>query len=441
MAPISLLMGCSQADSGERIVLDSGVTVLMRPIEGVDHVAVEAFYDVGFIDEPKDMTQAAHLLEHLVCYGATESFKQKEAMERLNSMGMANAETLPTCTHYDYVLPADKLALAIQIEKERLTSLAFDTRLIKTEAGRCYQETDFVEANPASGMVKHAFMAFSQAWRFNAKQALVRGGLEDMDIDQLRAFHRHMYRPDNLRLVIVGNFQPDQVKKLLKENLGQIKQPSQAADKPIAWAKVPKRQTVNWDAKVSGVCLAFPPPQDRASSAAISLFGTLLMQQLSIDAELKQVADVTMCTNFTWKADPLPFFVYSAAKKGQSLEDVEQVLTARFKAAVDRAKSSTAQLPMLVTQLQMQATSLNRQMIEQQAQMLQRMQRIDEKRATGMVLGQAAINWAMLDQLMGENPEQTATELRSMVGPKLEELIDQTLDEGKMFVTYVVPGP
>jgi hypothetical protein len=95
---------------------------------------------------------------------------------------------------------------------------------------------------------------------------------------------------------------------------------------------------------------------------------------------------------------------------------------------------------MFVTQLQMQANSLNPQMVEQQTQMLQRMRNMDKKRAVGMVLGQAAINWAMLDQLMGGDPDKTAAQLRSMVGEKLNKLIDQTLNENKMIVTHVVPA-
>lgn len=439
-AVVGPLSGCSHAADGrERMELENGLTVLLQRVPGVGHVGVEAFYDVGFLDEPQQMTQAAHLLEHLVCHGSSKSYKQREAMKSLNAIGMANAETLPACTHYDYILPADQLGLALKIERERLTSLVFDDPLIKTEAGRCYQETDFVEANPASGMMKHALMAFSQAWKYDAEEALVRGGLEDMTVKDLRAFHTRFYRPGKLTLVIVGDFQVEQVKKLIQDNLGNIKNPQVPAETPITWEKVAKRHTVQWDAKRSGVCLAFPPPKDKASSAAMSLFGTLLMQQLHLDAELKRVADMAFCTNFTWKADPLPFFVYAAAKEGQSLEDVEQILKARFQATVSSTIATTTQLPAFVSQLQMQATSLNPQIVEQQSQMLQNAQGMDKKKAVGMVVTQAALNWAMMDRLLGSEPHKTAAQINAMVGPKLNKLIKETLDEKKMIVTYVLP--
>jgi len=435
------LVACSERASGaERIVLDNGVTVLLHPIAGVEQVGVEAFYDVGFIHEPKNMTQAAHLLEHLVCNGSSESFKQREAMDKLNAVGMANAETLPAWTHYDYVLPADKLGFALQIEKERLTSLAFDQALIRHEAGRCYQETDMVEANPASGMMKHAFMAFSQAWRHDATKALVRGGLEGMTVKDLRAFHSDFYCADKLTLVIVGDFKLDEAKRLVQDSLGKVEQSARKPETLIAWEKVPQRQTVQWDAKLSGVCLAFPPPKDRTSSVAMSLYGTLLLQQLNFDPQIKQVADLAFCTNTTWPTDPLPFFVYAAAKDGQSLEDVEGVLKTRFNAIAAGGKAQAAQLPLLISQLRMQSTSLNRQLVERQSQMLQNARGMDRKRATGMVVGQAALNWGMMENLLGSQPDATAAQLKAMVGATLNKLIDETLDEKRMIVTYVVPS-
>ena len=437
---LSSSVGCSRAaNGGDRLVLENGVTVLIKPIAGVNQVGVEALYDVGFMHEPKGMTQASHLLEHLVCYGPSESFGQKEAMQKLSAMGMANAETLPSFTHYDYTLPANQLPLVLQIEHERLTSLSFDNSLVEAEAKRCYQETDAVESNPSSGMVKHAFMAFSQAWRHGADRALVRGGLEEMQLEELRSFHRSYYRPDKLTLVVVGDFDIEKAKRLIQEGLGSLEPSAPTQATPIDWAALPKRQTVRWDANVSGVCLSFPPPSDLVSSAALSLFGTLLMQQLIQDAEISAVADLTICTNYTWKVDPLPFFVYAAAKRGASLEQVERVLKTRLLAISHATKSAARQIPRLAGQLQQQAASLNKRIVEMQARQLKNMQGMDESRAAGMVITQSALNWGMVDRLLGPNPQECISELKSMAGPKLEKLIDDTLDEGRMLVTYVLP--
>ncbi|MFB3104278.1 MAG: M16 family metallopeptidase, partial [Pseudomonadales bacterium] len=297
---MGLTVAAATQYKAERVVLDNGVTVLLLPMPEADQVAIETIYNVGFVHEPKGMTQAAHLLEHLACNAATGNYKANEAMNLLNQLGMANAETLPSWTHYDYVLPANKLELALEIEAERLTSLKIDREIVRVEALRCYQETDFVERNPASGMTKHAFMALNQAWRHGMTSALVRGGLEDFSIEELENFHRAFYRPDNLTVVIIGGFNRDQAFELLEEHLGDVRPPKQSRLAAIDWSRIPNRTTVRWDAKVRAVCLAFPPPSNRRDQIALSLLGAALTQELMKDPQINDVANTVTCTNHLW---------------------------------------------------------------------------------------------------------------------------------------------
>jgi predicted Zn-dependent peptidase len=78
------------------------------------------------------------------------------------------------------VLPAGDLELALGIEAQRLSSLKITPEIIRQEAPKCYQEAAMVEQNPQAGMLKHAFMAFGQAWGHGLGQARVRSGLEEI---------------------------------------------------------------------------------------------------------------------------------------------------------------------------------------------------------------------------------------------------------------------
>ena len=127
LVAVVCLLACGSQDAASarqeaagRHKLQNGVTLLLHRVPGVEQVAVEAFYEVGLVHEPAGMAQAAHLLEHLVCNAATASYKAGESMAWLNSVGLANAETMPDWTHYDYMVPADKLERIFQIEAERL---------------------------------------------------------------------------------------------------------------------------------------------------------------------------------------------------------------------------------------------------------------------------------------------------------------------------------
>ena len=426
----------------ERVVLDNGVTVLLLPMPETDQVAIETFYNVGFVHEPKGMTQAAHLLEHLACNAATGNYKPNEAMNLLNQFGMANAETLPSWTHYDYVLPANKLELALQIEAERLTSLNIDREIVRIEALRCYQETDFVERNPASGMTKHAFMALNQAWRHGMTSALVRGGLEDFSIEELKSFHRAFYRPDNLTVVIIGGFNRDHAFELIEEHLGDVRPPKRSRPAAIDWSRIPDRTTVRWDAKVRAVCLAFPPPSNRRDQIALSLLGAALTQELINDPEINAVASTVTCTNHLWSVGELPFYVYATAKPEASLEDVERALARWMRSiTVERpANGVVVQMRMMADQLSQQISALTWSYVENAAKMVARQRGGDEKFGLGMVLGQSAINWAVADRLIGPDPATSMSGLSSLTADKLHDLIVRYLDPDKQIVCLLMPA-
>ncbi len=430
------------ASKAQRRVLDNGMTILMLPIPQADQVAVVAFYHVGFLHEPKGMTQAAHLLEHLVCHAATKSYGRNEAMNLLNRLGMANAETLPDWTHYDYVLPSDKLGLAIQIEAERLTSLRIDEDIIAVEAPRCYRETDIVEQNPAAGMIKHAFMAFNQAWRHGATDALVRGGLENLSIDDLAGFHRRFYRPDNLTLILVGGFEADHALKLLEKHLGGIRPEGTARLAAIDWPKVPRRMTVQWDAKLRGVCIAFPPPDDQGDCLVLSLLGSVLAQKLTTDSEIGKVADSVFCSNFQWGVGEMPLFIYAAAKPEAALKEVEDAVARRAQQIfTDLPDYAPMQMRMAAAQLSQQASILDWASVQTMARLVARQRGGNLRSGTAMVLGQSAINWGVADRLLGPKPSESVSQLSSLTGAKLRRLVARCLDPSRQFVTLLAAEP
>ncbi len=437
-----LLIICpAAAAQGKRVVLDNGVTLLLLPIPEAKQVGIEAIYRVGFLHEPKGMTQAAHLLEHLVCNAATSGYGPGESMALLNQTGMANAETLPDWTHYDYVLPSEKLELALKIEAERLTSLRIDAEIIKAEAPRCYMETDFVERNAKSGMLKHAFMAFAQAWRHGATTARVRGGLEEFAIEELLRFHRATYRPDNLTLIFVGGFDRKKTVELARKHLGGIATPEAKRRRAIEWSKIPERTTVRWDAKVRGVCIAYAPPRGRVARVTLSLWGNLLHQHLASDAAIAAVTDSVSCSTQMWNVGELPFYVYATAKPGGSLEDVERVLVE----SIDRF-SQEKPSAMVVQQIRGMAKQLARQTdmltwdyVQKSTAMVARQRGGDETLAEGMVLGQAAINWGVGHFLLGTNADRVAKSVGNLTADKLHGLTRRYLRPKVRFITRLVP--
>ncbi len=317
----------------ERIQLDNGVTLLLAPLPEAKIVAVETFYAVGFCDEPAGMTQAAHLLEHLMCQGATKSYGPGESFAILRKLGMANAETLPTFTHYDYTAPSDELKTILKIEGERLSSLKITPELISDEADKCHEEAQHVYKTPESGMVKHAFMALFQFWNHGATEVRVRSGVDQLPADKLKSFFRAQYRPDQLTIAIVGGFKKDEALVLAKEHLGSI--PSRKAEqKPLDWNALPLRAHLTWDADVHAVCVYFPPPADPGDRALLSVWAMVMGVRLAERPDLRTIANMICASNTGWPVGELPLFLYATAKTKDKIPQIEQVLKDRFRDAI-----------------------------------------------------------------------------------------------------------
>lgn len=430
-----------QRNAVQRMTLANGATVILFPIAGADQVAVESFYTVGFFHEPKGMTQAAHLVEHLVCQGATKSYAAGQSMGVMNQKGMANAETLPAFTHYDYVLPARDLELALQIEGERLTSLQITPDLIRKEAPKCYQEADLVERNPQSGMLKHAFMVLSQAWRFRAEEALVRGGLEQMSVEDLTKFHHAHYRPENLLVVVVGGFDGDGARQLVETHLAAVPRIKTQPGQLTAWAEVAKEATVRWDSKVRAVSLAFPPPEDTVAREALSLWGNLLTQRLMADRQIQSVADAVFCTNQQWSVGTLPFFVYATVKPTAEVTQVRQALEGALQQALAQPLTANdmAQLRAMATQ-PARTQSLTWAAINKQAETLAAQMGQPPGRAAGMVLGNVPLHLGMEELLREVNSPTRLTTPQERTPDGLHRLVREALEPGKQFVTVLMPG-
>ncbi len=437
--PSELQSPSRAAAPGERrATLDNGIRVLLLPVPGADSIGLEAFYNVGFVHEPADMSQAAHLLEHLVCNAATAGYGPNESMKLLDEIGMANAETMGDWTHYDYGVPPADLEKALRIEAERLTSLRIDEPIIRQEAPRCCSEVDFVERNPKAGMTKFAFMALNQAWRHGRERANVRTGIESYDPEALAAFHRATYRPDNLTLVLVGGFEADAAMELIRKCLGGIRNPEQARVALIDWAKTARRSTVRWDSSVAAVCIAFDPPVDRIERIALSLWGSSLHQALWADAEVMGRASAIMTSSHMWSVGDLPFFVYAAAKPEVDVEELERLLIARIDAAANGGAASPASLAAYVQQLEATTQRLNPTMVEQSVRMLKE-RAGDESRARTMVLGQGAINWGVADRLLGDDPRATVQAIESIRAERLSQVLRDNLAAERRIVTRLLP--
>lgn len=417
----------------ERIQLDNGVTLLLGPLPEAGVVAVVTFYSVGFCDEPAGMTQAAHLLEHLMCQGETKSYGPGESFAMLRKLGMANAETLPTFTHYDYTAPPDELKTILKIEGERLSSLKITPEVISVEADKCHEEAQFVYKTPQSGMVKHAFMALFQFWNHGATEVRVRSGVDQLPIEKVESFFRAQYRPDQLTIAIVGGFKKDEALALAKEHLGAI--PSRKAErKPFNWSSLPAKAHITWDADVHAICVYAAPPSDPKDRALLGLWGTVLMQKLGSHPPLNELAHMSFASNTTWPVGDLPFFVYATAKSSDKIPQIEKLLKDQLRDASKELAGDVMQVRMFANMIGSAPVPPWKDLQAQGAAFAKSSGR-EEKDVMPMIFGNVALQWGMRE-LNGN-----AVGNEEITDERLKAVLEKTFDPAKIKVITLGPPP
>jgi predicted Zn-dependent peptidase len=380
-------------------------------------------------------------MEHLIVQGAIEGFPPNAASTELNQIGIANAETMPGFTHFDYITPTNTIELVLKIESGRLQTLKISPELIQQEIPKCYRETITVENNPAAGLLKHAFMALNQGWAHGATKALVKGGLENISQEQLENFHAQFYQPRNLILVLAGDFKPADGLGLVKKYFGGAVSRTPAEPAGIKWEAL-SELAVQWDVKTRAFCLAYPPPSDSRERLLLTLWGNLLYQKLNADPDLQLSLDFSFCSNQSWPAGQLPFFVYAVPKTNETLLHLQKLLKekARFWASRRISDSDVAQLKVMLAAL-WQSAPISWSAIRQQAQNMAEQLRQPTSYTAGLVMGNLAVQQGMRELLLDGLQSHDLSQMEKQLTPEtLQQLIARTLDPAREVSTALIPA-
>jgi zinc protease len=190
-------------------------------------VAVQVWYHVGSKDDPNGRSGFAHLFEHMMFKG--NEHLAPDAFEQLteNIGGENNAYTAADVTVYHEVIPSNYLEPIIWAEAERMSSLALNDSNFASERDVVKEEyRQRILANPYG---EFHMEATKKSFAVHPYKRPGIGSIEELDASKLpevQAFHATFYRPDNATLVVVGDFNQEQLDGWIKKYLGEVKKPS-----------------------------------------------------------------------------------------------------------------------------------------------------------------------------------------------------------------------
>jgi len=192
-----------------RRVLDNGLTVLVKPVPGFGVVAVQTWVKAGYFHEPDEKAGMAHLFEHMFFKGSARfPGAERIAAEVSGLGGVLNAGTIYDSTNYYFVLPVEALAKGVAIQADAVIQPRFDPDELRKEAEVVIEESNRKLDNPPALAAERLYaLAFSahrmRRWRIGSHDVL-----RNIRRDDLLAFFRDLYRPQNIIVSIVGDVDP-----------------------------------------------------------------------------------------------------------------------------------------------------------------------------------------------------------------------------------------
>jgi predicted Zn-dependent peptidase len=207
----------------EEYDLDNGLHVILHQDNTAPVVTTSVMYHVGAKNEKPDRTGFAHFFEHLLFEG-TENIGRGEWFTIVSSNGGSNnANTTDDRTYYYEVFPSNNVELGLWMESERMMHPIINQIGVDTQNEVVKEEKRLrVDNQPYGHILEEVKKAM---FKVHPYKGTTIGEMEHLDaatLEEFQAFNKKFYVPNNAVLVVAGDIDKSQVKKMIEDYFGPI---------------------------------------------------------------------------------------------------------------------------------------------------------------------------------------------------------------------------
>jgi zinc protease len=212
--------------------LPNGLRILLFPDQTKSTATVNITYLVGSRMEGYGETGMAHLLEHMLFKGSTN---HPNIPQELSSHGASpNGTTWYDRTNYYETFSAtdENLEWALSLEADRMVNSFVAKKDLESEFSVVRNEFESGENYPTS-ILQERVMSTAYIWHNYGKSTI--GSKEDIEkvpIENLQAFYRKFYQPDNAVLMVTGKIDEAKTLGLITKYFGNIPRPARKLQDP-----------------------------------------------------------------------------------------------------------------------------------------------------------------------------------------------------------------
>ena len=207
----------------EEYNLDNGLHVILHQDNSAPVVTTAVMYHVGAKDENPERTGFAHFFEHLLFEG-TKNIERGQWFKIVSSNGGSNnANTTDDRTYYYEVFPSNNLQLGLWLESERMLHPVINQYGVDTQNEVVKEEKrQRVDNQPYGHILEEIKKNMFKKHPYKGTTIGKMAHLDAATLDEFMAFNKKFYVPNNATLVVAGDFDTAETKKMIKDYFAAI---------------------------------------------------------------------------------------------------------------------------------------------------------------------------------------------------------------------------
>lgn len=351
--------------------LPNGLKVVLYPDESKPTATVNMTYLVGSRQENYGETGMAHLLEHLMFKGSKNYPKPTEEFTKRGFR--MNGSTWLDRTNYfvSFTATDDNMKWALGWQADAMVNSFIARKDLDTEMTVVRNEYEMGENRPTSVLLKRMQSVLFDWHSYGRSTIGARSDIENVEIENLQAFYRMYYQPDNAVLTVTGKFDREDVLGWIGEFFGPIPKPERVL--PKEWTVEPtadgeREFTVRRPGETQMLMVGYRLPAALHPDWEPLAMGIQILSDAPTGRLYKELVETGLATQvFGWSipGQKPGFAIFGAmVKKGEALEPVKAKL-------LEVVEGSFAKKPVteqeLTRQKADQATMFERQLADPEA--------------------------------------------------------------------------
>ncbi len=320
-------------------LLKNDLKVLVREDHRAPVVEVQVWYKVGSSYETLGTTGVSHLLEHLMFQGTKKHRAGEFARLSAAHGGMQNAATSRDATSYYQELPKADLALALDLEADRMQHLLLDKQRFAQEIKVVREERRLRTDDDPLAVTYERFNA--SGFVSSSYQYPVVGWMNDLlhlQLADAQRWYEQWYAPNNAVLVVVGDVNPLEVLALAKRYFGALPKHQTPVPVNVEEAAVlgSKEIIVNLPAQVPWLVMGYLVPVVKTAQRAwepyaLEVAAMLLAGDGSARLPSKLMRDTEMAASVDVNYDLYArlntlFTIYSVPSQGHEVAELRDAV-------------------------------------------------------------------------------------------------------------------